>query len=54
MHMSGKRTLVIGSSGQIGTELVTELRKQRGVDNVVATDLRTPQIEEEGLSLIHI
>lgn len=43
-----KRTLVIGSSGQIGTELVTELRKLNGVDNVIASDLRAPQVEEEG------
>lgn len=43
-----KRTLVIGSSGQIGTELVTELRKRKGVDNVVASDLREPQLKEDG------
>ncbi|MFI5150384.1 MAG: NAD-dependent epimerase/dehydratase family protein [Bacteroidia bacterium] len=32
--------LVIGSSGQIGTELVQELRKQYGENHVVASDLK--------------
>lgn len=34
------KILVIGSSGQIGTELVMELRKRNGSDNVVASDLK--------------
>jgi nucleoside-diphosphate-sugar epimerase len=34
------KILVIGSSGQIGTELVMELGRQYGVDNVVAADLK--------------
>ena len=46
--MSKKRILLIGSSGQIGTELVTGLRSQRGIDAVVASDLRAPQVEEDG------
>lgn len=33
-----KRILVIGSAGQIGSELVLELRKRYGSENVVATD----------------
>ena len=36
------KILVIGSSGQIGTELVIELRKTHGSDQVVASDIRTP------------
>ena len=32
--------LVIGSNGQIGTELVTELRRQYGECNVIATDIK--------------
>lgn len=34
-----KNILVIGSSGQIGSELTLELRKRYGNNNVVATDL---------------
>lgn len=34
--------LVVGSSGQIGTELITELRKIHGADKVVASDLKKP------------
>lgn len=34
------RILVIGSGGQIGTELVEELRKKYGNENVVASDLK--------------
>lgn len=39
--MQGK-TLIIGAAGQIGIELTMELRKRRGTDNVIATDLRQP------------
>ncbi len=35
-----ERILIIGSSGQIGTELVMELRKMYGDDNVIASDIR--------------
>ena len=34
------RILVIGASGQIGTELVMELRSQYGSKNVVASDIK--------------
>jgi nucleoside-diphosphate-sugar epimerase len=34
------KTLIIGSSGQIGTDLALELRKQRGNDNVICSDLK--------------
>lgn len=40
--------LVIGSSGQIGTELVEELRKMYGNDKVVASDIKSPQQEQSG------
>lgn len=35
-----KRILVIGSMGQIGTELVEELRIKYGVENVIAADIK--------------
>ncbi|MBN2724206.1 MAG: L-threonine 3-dehydrogenase [Deltaproteobacteria bacterium] len=35
-----EKILVTGSLGQIGSELVVELRKRYGNDNVVATDIR--------------
>jgi nucleoside-diphosphate-sugar epimerase len=38
-----KQILVIGSSGQIGTELVEELRRIYGGSNVVASDIHAPE-----------
>lgn len=38
-----KKILVIGSSGQIGTELVIELRKRNGSDSVIASDVSEPK-----------
>ena len=36
------RKLIIGSSGQIGTELVIELRKIYGSENIIAADIKNP------------
>lgn len=45
-QMAGKTgILVIGASGQIGTELVMELRARYGGSNVVASDLKTASKE---------
>ncbi len=35
-----KKILVIGASGQIGTDLTVELRKQFGAENVIASDIK--------------
>ena len=35
-----RKVLIIGSSGQIGTELVTALREKYGRENVVASDIK--------------
>lgn len=44
-----EKILVIGSSGQIGSELVLALRKMHGDENVYATDIKYPP-EEVGRS----
>ncbi|MGY8986920.1 MAG: NAD-dependent epimerase/dehydratase family protein [Flavobacteriales bacterium] len=45
-----ERILIIGSSGQIGTELVMELRNMYGNDNVIASDIRpsSDQVMQSG------
>ena len=40
-----ERVLIIGSSGQIGTELVIELRGMYGNNNVIASDIRPSSSE---------
>ena len=47
-QMPQKKILVIGSSGQIGTELVEGLRSRFGDENVVASDIKEPQVEQTG------
>lgn len=42
--MSSK-ILIIGACGQIGTELTTKLRETYGVDNVIASDINTRNLE---------
>lgn len=44
----GKGVLVIGASGQIGTELVMALRQQHGASNVVASDVKSASDEVKG------
>lgn len=40
-----EKILVLGSNGQIGTELVTALRKAYKSENVIACDIRRPDYE---------
>jgi nucleoside-diphosphate-sugar epimerase len=40
-----EKILVLGSNGQIGTELVIALRQSYGEDNVVACDIRRPDYD---------
>src|SRR3990172_5797856 len=42
---SSPKILVIGAGGQIGTELIVELRKISGSNNVIAADIRVPGYE---------
>jgi nucleoside-diphosphate-sugar epimerase len=44
-----EKILVIGSSGQIGTELVAELRTRYGQDNVVASDIKPADADQLAL-----
>ncbi len=47
-----ERVLVIGSNGQIGTELVTALRLQYGHSNVIASDLKAPLLPSQPFVII--
>src|SRR5690606_594194 len=38
--------LIIGSNGQIGTELANALRSKHGSDNVITSDIRPPEHSE--------
>ncbi len=44
----GEKILVIGSSGQIGTELVQNLRDIYGIDSVIASDMKVTDQAKEG------
>ena len=46
--MQKEKILVIGSSGQIGTELVENLRSVYGTDNVIASDLKETEQAKQG------
>ena len=43
-----KKVLITGALGQIGSELTAKLRNEYGIDNVIATDIRS--IENSGVS----
>jgi nucleoside-diphosphate-sugar epimerase len=43
--LMSEKIIVLGSNGQIGTELVTALRKTYGENNVIACDIRRPDYD---------
>jgi nucleoside-diphosphate-sugar epimerase len=45
---ASEKILVIGSSGQIGTELVQGLRDLYGIDSVIASDIKVTDQAKEG------
>lgn len=45
---TSEKILVIGSSGQLGTELVQNLRNIYGINNVIASDIKTTDQAQEG------
>jgi len=53
--MSSKKSiLVLGANGQIGTVLTAYLREQFGRDRVIASDIRTPEVESGPFELIDV
>lgn len=48
MTTTPERILVIGSNGQIGSELVLSLRQIYGVNNVIASDINPSRLEQDG------
>ncbi len=42
IHFMQEKILIIGATGQIGTELFVTLQKKFGTDNVIGSDIRTP------------
>ncbi len=51
-----RKILVIGSAGQLGSEIVPELRKKYGKENVIASDIKIPSNENKNNStpFIHL
>ena len=52
--MKSEAILIIGSNGQIGTELAESLRGIYGTNNVVCSDLKLPAIETGPFEIIDI
>ena len=52
--MRKDKILVIGANGQIGTVLTQALREKYGIDNVLATDIRTPETLNDPFEILDI
>jgi len=48
------RILIIGASGQVGQELLIELRKSCGAENVIATDIKEMGSEEGPFEILDV
>lgn len=52
-----KKIMITGALGQIGSELITKLRKEYGTDNVLATDIRrteSPIVSEGPFEILDV
>ena len=52
--MATEKILIVGSQGQIGLELTQELRAIYGNDNVIASDLKAPELSNEPFETLDI
>ena len=47
-----KKILIIGANGQIGTDLLSELRQTYGNNNVIASDIKEPKIFDKNFIIL--
>lgn len=52
--MATDKILILGSGGQIGTELVTSLRKNFGTSNVIASDIKENSSDDGPYEVINV
>ena len=52
--MSSEKTLVLGSGGQIGTELVEALKTQFGYENVISSDIKKSASDNSPFEVIDV
>lgn len=52
--MSNEKILITGANGQIGSVLSQQLRKRYGTNNVLATDIRTPQHQDGPFEILNV
>ncbi len=47
-----KKILIIGANGQIGTDLLAQLRNKYGNSQVIASDIRQPEVSDEYFTIL--
>ena len=52
--MKTKTILITGANGQIGTVLTEALRERFGIENVIATDIRKPEISDGPFEILDV